>query len=311
MTSRAPEKALVAAERAVAELRRDLERAFGWTRLDVELSVSPSGAGLLARGSVVVPRVARRLHAALVDAMPEGFPVDTTGVRPLASGAWHGLRHEVTPVWQKLPSRGRVLSTELLPEDGPLELLATHGDASLVRGVDATVGWVEGELGDVVPAPSVEAARGTADAVVEAARAFLDVPYRLGGATASGIDCSALVQRAFLRGFALRLPRHSTDQLAVAMSVGHAPEQTGDLVFAWTEREGPCHVGVVVDAGPMTVIHASLSRKRVVEDPLERFLEGAERSETAPLRRVLEYHASNAGRAFIELPNEEPEVDAR
>lgn len=310
MTSRAPEKALLAAERAVSELRRDLERAYGWTRLEVELHVAPHESGLVARGTVVVPRVARRLRAALLDAVPEGWPVDVSGVLPLESGDWHTLGDEVTPLWQKHPSRGRTLSTELLPEDGPVELLARHDGASLVRGMNGTVGWIEPAPGSRVAAPSVEAARGTADAVVAAARAFLDVPYRLGGATGAGIDCSALVARAFARGFNLRLPRHSTDQLAVTVSLGHAPEQTGDLVFAWTEREGPCHVGVVVEGGPMTVIHASHSRKHVVEDPLDRFLEGAERSEAAPLGRVLEYHAKNVGRTSIELPSEEAEVDA-
>jgi hypothetical protein len=131
----------------------------------------------------------------------------------------------------------------------------------------------------------------------------------LGGTTPAGIDCSALVQRAFLRGFALRLPRHSTDQLASTVSPGHTPEQTGDLVFAWTEREGPCHVGIVVEGDPMTVIHASHSRKRVVEDPMPRFLDGALRGEVAPLIRVLDFHERNVGRSSLELPSEELELD--
>ncbi|MCE7891948.1 MAG: hypothetical protein DYH12_19975 [Sorangiineae bacterium PRO1] len=310
MSSRAPEKALVAAERAVGELRRELERAYGWTRLEVQLALGSHETGLIARGTVVVPRVARRLRAALLDAVPEGWAVDTSGVLPLETGDWHGMGDEVTPLWQRHPSRGRALSTELLLEDGPVELLAKHQDASLVRCMDGSVGWIEREPTGHVPAPRIDAARGTADAVVAAARVFLDVPYRLGGATSAGIDCSALLSRAFARGFGVRLPRHSTDQLVATVSLGHAPEQTGDLVFAWTEREGPCHVGVVVEGSPMTVIHASLSRRRVVEDTLDRFLWGAERSEAATLGRVLDYHAKNVGRSSLELPSEEAEVDA-
>lgn len=310
MTSRAPQKALVAAEQALGELRRDLWRTFGWTRLDVELALGPHETGLVARGTVVVPRVARRLRAALLDAVPEGWPVDTSGVLPLETGDWHVLGDGVVPLWQKHPSRGRALATELLPEDGPVELLARHDGASLVRCQDATVGWVESEPAAGIAAPCIEAARGTADAVVAAARVFLEVPYRLGGATSAGIDCSALVSRAFARGFGVRLPRHSTDQLVATASLGHAPGQTGDLVFSWTAREGPCHVGVVVEGDPMTVIHASLSRRHVVEDPLDRFLWGAERSEAATLGRVLDYHARNVGRSCLELPSEEAEVDA-
>lgn len=296
------QKLLAAAERAVGELRRALERDFGWTRVELALALAPEEQGLIARGTVVVERVCRRLRAALIDALPEGFAVDTSGVVELSSGDWRSLPDGPTPVYRKLPSRGRSLSTELLPEDGPVELLATHHGASLVRGVDATVGWLERELGAATSAPTLEASRGTAEAVVAHARSFLDAPYVLGGATPAGIDCSALVQRAFARGFALRLPRHSTDQLAATLALGRSPEQTGDLLFAWTEREGPCHVGIVVEGPPMTVIHASHSRKRVVEDPLERFLEGAERTETGPLARVLEFHAGNVGRARIALP---------
>lgn len=309
MTSRIPEKALTAAERALGELHRDLERAYGWTHLEVTLSVGPHDFGITARGTVVVPRVARRLQAALVDAVPEGWPVDTSGVAPLMTGDWRAAGGERTPLWQAHPSRDRKLSTELLPEDGPVELLAQHRDAWLVRAVDATVGWLEHGPGPAAPAPVIEPTRGTAEGVIASARAFLGAPYRLGGATEASIDCSALVERAFLRGLSLRLPRHSTDQLVATMVEGHLPEQTGDLVFAWTAREGPCHVGIAVEGAPMTVIHASLSRKCVVEDPLERFLEGAERTEASPLGRVLAFHARNVGRPCLTLPIEDSEVD--
>jgi cell wall-associated NlpC family hydrolase len=309
LTSRIPEKALTAAERALGELHRDLERAYGWTHLEVTLSVGPHDFGITARGTVVVPRVARRLQAALVDAVPEGWPVDTSGVAPLMTGDWRAAGGERTPLWQAHPSRDRKLSTELLPEDGPVELLAQHRDAWLVRAVDATVGWLEHGPGPAAPAPVIEPTRGTAEGVIASARAFLGAPYRLGGATEASIDCSALVERAFLRGLSLRLPRHSTDQLVATMVEGHLPEQTGDLVFAWTAREGPCHVGIAVEGAPMTVIHASLSRKCVVEDPLERFLEGAERTEASPLGRVLAFHARNVGRPCLTLPIEDSEVD--
>jgi cell wall-associated NlpC family hydrolase len=303
-----PDKALVAAERAVAELRAELEGAYGWAHLDVNLELAPSELGLLARGVVAVPRVARRLHAALVDAVPEGFPVDVTGVRALSTGDFRALSAEVTPVFRLHPARGRELATELLPEDGPVELLAEHAGARLIRAMDATVGWVSDPLGPSTPAPRIAPAHGSVDGVTAAARAFLDAPYLLGGATRAGIDCSALVQRAFARGLGVRLPRHSGDQLAATTLGGALVEETGDLLFAWTEREGPCHVGIVVEGEPMTVLHASLSRTRVVEDPLDRFLEGAARSEVAPLGRVLRFHARIVGRPLLALPEPEPEA---
>lgn len=301
---------LAKAERALGALRKELEGAFGWTRLDVELELAADDRSLLARGVVVAPRVAQRVAAALADVVPDDFRIDVRGLAPLRTGEWHELAGEVTPVWQLHPSRKRLLATELLPEDGPVELLAEHQGHHLIRGIDATVGWAGSGLGRQVPAPVIAEARGVALGVVEAARAFLEVPYLLGGATRSGIDCSALVQRAFARGLGVRLPRHSTDQLAATLSTDPLDREMGDLVFAWTAREGPCHVGILVDADTPSVLHASLSRKRVIVDPLERFLDGAERSEIGSLTRVLDYHCSNLGRSTLELVPDERELAA-
>lgn len=304
MSSRGPERVLTAAERAVRQLERDLQRTFGWTCVDVELSLGPNDSGLLVRNTMAMPRVARKLQAALVDAVPEGWHIDTSGVSFLTSGDWRRTSDSPTPVWRCHPRRGRSLATELLPEDGPIELLTVHEGFPLIRCMDQTLGWLEQEPAQKSAPPRIEAAHGTADGVVAAARAFLDAPYRLGGATSDGLDCSALVARAFLRGFGVRLPRHSTDQLAATLLQGQAPAQTGDLVFAWTAREGPCHVGILVEGDPMTVIHASLSRKCVVEDPIPRFLDAAERREVAPLRRTLAFHAENCGRSSLVLRTE-------
>jgi hypothetical protein len=97
------------------------------------------------------------------------------------------------------------------------------------------------------------------------------------------------------------LPRHSSDQLQATLVIHSAPRRDGDLVFVWTDREGPCHVGVLAAGESASVIHASLSRKQVVEDPLARFLEDASRVEFVPLSSVLRYHVSNVGRAALEL----------
>ena len=289
------------ARRTVRSMERELRATYGWTLLDVE--VAARDFALIISGIVPVLRTAQRLTAALADDLPTGWSLDTTRLRPLRTDRWAELRLPITPVWQKLPSLARVLATELSRDDGPVELLAEHDAFRLIRAIDGTVGWIDGEVGAPRPAPRIAAAHGTAEGVVAAARRYLDAPYLLGGATEHGLDCSALVQRAFWLGLAVLLPRHSSDQLAATWRGDEQPAQSADLVFAWTKREGPCHVGVQVDGAPRTVIHASHGRKRVVEDPLDRFLGDASRVEIVPLPSVLGFHETNLGRSALELPD--------
>jgi cell wall-associated NlpC family hydrolase len=241
------------------------------------------------------------LEAALTDALPDDFSLDLRAVTPLRTGEWHTLVGGVSAVWQRHPSRGLSLSTELLPSDGPVELLAVHDGARLVRVMDGTVGWVERELGGRRSAPTIAPAHGTGDQVVTSSRALLDTPYRLGGTTLGGVDCSGLCQRAYREGLGVLLPRHSMDQLNATLRMESSPRQSGDLVFVWSEREGPCHVGVLTHDTTTSVVHASLSRKRVVEDPWERFIEQTSRIEVVAVARALEYHATNVGLACLSL----------
>lgn len=96
---------------------------------------------------------------------------------------------------------------------------------------------------------------------VAVAERFLDVPYLWGGKSASGIDCSGLVQLA-LAAAGVSAPRDSGPQ---AQELGERlPEDTplrrGDLAF-W-----PGHVGILRDAD--TLLHASGHHMFVVSEPL-------------------------------------------
>lgn len=296
-----------AAERTARDIARELERLYGWTHLEAELSWDAEQQVLRGRGTVLARGVARKLAAGLTDALPDGVRFDLRELGVLRSGDWHALGDGLTPVWQKHPSRGRVLATELLPEEGPVELLATHEGSRLVRGVDGTLGWIERELGPSSEPPRIAPAHGTGEQVVASARALLDAPYRLGGTTAAGVDCSGLCQRAYREGLGVILPRHSLDQLAATLHFESSPRQSGDLVFVWSEREGPCHVGLMIDPGS-SVIHASHSRRRVVEDPWDRFIDQSSRVELVAIAHTLDYHARNVGRSSLELVDgwEEP-----
>jgi NlpC/P60 family len=288
---------IAALEARVDALRRDLLLRHRWTELAIELVADAEARLVRCRGRVVVPRVVRELRRALSSELPAGWRLDLSGITTLRTGDYRSLLLRVTPLRQSLAG---ALATELAIEDGPVEVLARHDGSNLVRALDATLGWTDRELGARVPTPKLEPSRLSWDRLPSALHAFLGAPYKLGGTTRGGTDCSGLVQRVVRDTQRILLPRHSTDQLGALARASEA-RQTGDLVFTWTEREGPCHVGVLVVEEDPVVYHASVSRRAVVRDPLRRFVDGARRVEWAPRGAIEELGLRFAGRPGIEL----------
>lgn len=289
--------------RIIAALRTELEARFGWTLVDVECRDDAAARSLVVSGTVLVPRIAHLLGARLEPALPPGWSVDTTRVAALRTGDHRSLLARVTPLWQR---PNGPLATELLLEDGPVEVLARVKETVLVRATDGTLGWMDCALGARVDAPRLEVPRPRWNELGAAFREFLGTPYRLGGTLQQGVDCSGLLQRVYRSSQRILLPRHSTDQLEMTSRAGSTESdpgtrQTGDLVFTWTEREGPCHVGALVMYEDPVVLHASLSRRAVVRDPLARFVEGARRVEWVARAAIEELGRQSSGKPSLEL----------
>lgn len=81
-------------------------------------------------------------------------------------------------------------------------------------------------------------------------------PYRYGGETSNGIDCSAFTQQVYRDFFDLDLPRHTRSQLQEGTSIRRRSIKTGDLIFFKTGRRS-LHVGISVGDGDF--LHASVS----------------------------------------------------
>jgi peptidoglycan DL-endopeptidase LytE len=94
---------------------------------------------------------------------------------------------------------------------------------------------------------------------IKVATGFLGAPYRLGGSTIRGIDCSAFVRKMY-EFFDIALPRTAREQSEVGMSIDKGELAEGDLVFFRTRRPVG-HVGIYV--GNNEFVHAS-SRDKVV-----------------------------------------------
>lgn len=96
------------------------------------------------------------------------------------------------------------------------------------------------------------------DKMTAAVNRLIGTPYRFGGDSERGIDCSAFTRRVY-RSQNVELPRNSREQARVSASVAYSSVRTGDLIFFDTSINGNIsHVGVFLGGG--TFAHASSSR---------------------------------------------------
>lgn len=106
--------------------------------------------------------------------------------------------------------------------------------------------------------------------VIVTARNYIGTPYRFGGNSKSGIDCSGLIHNSYAAA-GIKIPRTAKEQSKYGKSKGWDQIRTGDVVtFKFKEkREKWWHSGIVtrVSDDQVKFIHASTSRG-VVEDNL-------------------------------------------
>lgn len=97
-------------------------------------------------------------------------------------------------------------------------------------------------------------------AVIKEARKWLGVPYRYGGNTMDGVDCSGMVVQVFLKAIGVKLPRTCMAQSEYGKEIGTDDIMTGDLVFFATGKdpERISHVGIMIDKD--NFIHASSTK---------------------------------------------------
>ena len=102
--------------------------------------------------------------------------------------------------------------------------------------------------------------------IVRFAKTFVGTPYRSGGTSYKGVDCSGFVVAVY-REFDIRLPRTSLDQSCIGEHVDHSKMKPADLIFFTTSRKkSVSHVGIYIGRGKF--IHASTSDRKVRIDTL-------------------------------------------
>ncbi len=111
------------------------------------------------------------------------------------------------------------------------------------------------------------------DEILTEAESYLGTPYRYGGTTRRGIDCSAFVLSVFGAATGINLPRVAAAQAKEGESVSKDQLQKGDLVF-FSHGRGIAHVGIVEDVneeGEVKFIHAATSRGVMVSSLNDRY----------------------------------------
>ena len=110
--------------------------------------------------------------------------------------------------------------------------------------------------------PPVSAASRDA---TEVAASMVGKPYRYGGSTPQGFDCSGLVYFSFQQ-VGIKVPRSTERLRKQGQEVATAQATRGDLLFFNQEGRNSSHVGIYL--GNNRFVHAPSSGKRVRVDSL-------------------------------------------
>lgn len=174
---------------------------------------------------------------------------------------------------QRYPS-GTAQNLYICAKDTPLAIISEVSGWYGVLMVDSSIGWVEKkniDLLDYQLMGTQSYASGHGDrlalgsSIVNRALMYLGVPYKWGGTTNRGMDCSAFVRSVF-RAHGISLPRVARDQAKVGQEVKWDQLQPGDRLYFACKGGAVDHAGIYIGNGMF--IHSSTNRGGVGIDKI-------------------------------------------
>ena len=113
------------------------------------------------------------------------------------------------------------------------------------------------------------------DSVISFGKVFMSTPYRYGGTTPRGFDCSGFTSHVF-NNFGINLNRSSRDQASQLPTINKLDLKTGDLVFFEGRRHNGTvgHVGIVTETKPngeFNFIHSSIKKGVTISSSEEQY----------------------------------------
>ena len=125
---------------------------------------------------------------------------------------------------------------------------------------------------------SKEGPNAKAANILSDAEKYLGAPYRAGGMTYSGFDCSGFVNTVFAENN-IKLTRRSVDQAKEGVGINIENVKHGDLLFfATAGGKRVSHVGIVhtiTNDGEIKFIHASTSKGVIISSLEEAYWDKA------------------------------------
>lgn len=97
--------------------------------------------------------------------------------------------------------------------------------------------------------------------VIKTAHSLLGTPYRYGGTTPEGFDCSGFLFYVYRTAVGIELPRSTHDLIQVGQPVSVTDLRPADLVYFKIERQKPLHAGIYIGEGKF--IHAPSTSGKV------------------------------------------------
>lgn len=113
----------------------------------------------------------------------------------------------------------------------------------------------------------IDRAHGSQEIMIQS-MGLVGTPYKWGGSdTATGFDCSGMIQYIYKNALGVNLPRTARDMAAASRKIPDSQLKPGDLVFFNTSpRTKYSHVGIYIGNGEF--IHAPSSGKTIQTEKL-------------------------------------------
>lgn len=183
------------------------------------------------------------------------------------------VKTDTAPI-QRLPS-SKAQNLYTCKNGNPLVIVSVIPNWYGVLMVDSSTGWVEQKRIEVLEyryqagqQPVYGESIGSSqlgNSIVNFSMKYLGIPYRWGGTTAKGLDCSAFVRSVFSQ-HGISLPRVAKDQAKVGKSVSWNDLQPGDRLYFACKGGAVDHAGIYMGNGMF--IHSSTTQGGVGIDKI-------------------------------------------